>query len=189
MKRVPTRQRTAAVRFAATLAAAHIAMAAFMVMLIYQVGTVLADYVSRPVALAMLSVVVVIAVAVDLRAAWKRSYSFGLKRQTAKSLAHRDGQPWWITPLFWGLDTGFIGSTFRVSATSWVLLVGAFLNVFPQWSGMVYGIFFGVPLLIEVLKGEREFRPPPSVRIIQTIGVMMMAMLPLALMFGQSALA
>ncbi|TMR99086.1 hypothetical protein [Nonomuraea basaltis] len=163
-------------------------MAAFLVMLVYQVGTTLTGYVSRPVALVACSVAVVVAIAVDVRAAWKGSYSLGIKRQTAKSLAHREGQPWWVTPLFWGLDTGLIGSTFRVSFTSWILLFGAFLNIFPQWGGLVYGTAFGIPLLIAVSRDAGEFKRPPSVRIIQMIGVIVMAMLPLVLVLGQSAL-
>jgi hypothetical protein len=53
-------------------------------------------------------------VLLDLRAICAGSFSLGLSRQTPKAFAHTSGE-WWVTPLLWGLDTGMIWTTYRVS--------------------------------------------------------------------------
>ncbi|HEX6686110.1 MAG TPA: hypothetical protein VF062_25275, partial [Candidatus Limnocylindrales bacterium] len=135
--------RRAGLRFAVMLAVANAAMAGLVVALLYQIGALTVGRIPATYAVAVCSVAAVAAVAVDLRAMRRRGYTVGLKRQTAKRLAHSGGRPWWVTPLFWGLDTGLVWSTFRVSATSWVMLLSALLTVAPQYSGLVYGAFFG----------------------------------------------
>lgn len=113
-----------------------------------------------------------LAVLFDVIAIVKRDYSIGLRRQTAKQLAHDETRPWWITALFWGLDTGLIWSTFRVSAASWVLIIAALSGLVPGYGGLVYGLAFGSALLVVVLLPERsdEGRPlqGPWLQLAQT---------------------
>ncbi|GII95823.1 hypothetical protein [Sinosporangium siamense] len=180
--------RRSAIRFAGILALGHIAMAGFFVALIHQVGSVTAAYLPRDTAIAICVAATLIAIGVDFHAIRNNTYSIGLKRQTAKSLAHQEGRPWWLTPLMWGLDTGMIWSTFRVSCTSWVLLLSALLNVAPQWSGLVYGLSFGVPLLavviMENLAKSTESAMPGMLRIVQATGLTLLAALPAALILS-----
>lgn len=92
-----------------------------------------------------------------------------------------------MTPLFWGLDTGLIWSTFRVSCTSWVLLLAALLNVAPQWSGLVYGVSFGLPLLAAVSRGDPDTFAAPGGRklqLAQAAGVVLLAALPLGVIMN-----
>jgi hypothetical protein len=174
--------RRRALRFPAVLGVAHIAMAGVMVATLYQIGTVSAGLLPRSAALAICTAAVLFVIGVDVRAAHHNTYSIGLKRQTAKVLAHNPDRPWWVTPLFWGLDTGLVWSTFRVSGASWILLLGALLNVAPQWSGLVYGAFFGIPLLIAVNIGNPNGMNKPGgwpLRLAQLVGVTLLTTLPL----------
>ncbi len=173
-----------ALAYPAVLASAHIAMAALVVAVVYQVGTVVSSYVARPLAVAICALAAVVAICVDVRAVVRNTYTVGLKRQTAKVLGHDPDRPWWVTPLLWGLDTGLIWSTFRVSCTSWVLLLSAFLNVAPQWSGFAYGAFFGVPLMVAVMLPEPETYARPDgwpLRGVQLAGMTLLVALPLTM--------
>jgi hypothetical protein len=175
--------RVKALRFPAVLALARITAAGLVVALLYQIGSVTAAHLPRRAALVVCVVAALAALVADVRAIRHRSYSVGLSRQTAKALAHQPDRPWWITPLFWGLDTGLIWSTFRVSAASWVLLLSALLNVAPQRSGLVYGAFFAIPLLVAVCLDEPDtFRRPDGwpLRLAQATAVALLAVLPLA---------
>jgi hypothetical protein len=120
----------------------------------------------------------------DVRAVRRRSYSAGWERQTPKALAHV-GTAWWVTPLLWGLDTGLIWTTYRVSFCSCVLLVLVVLGAAPPWTGLVYGLAFAAPLVVAVLRPvtavrrdcDVSGRRPTSPRIAQLIGVAALLML------------
>jgi hypothetical protein len=163
-------------------------MAAFMLATVYQLGTVTAGHLPRTAAATVCGIAALVTIAVDVRAVHRRSYSVGLQRQTAKVLAHDPNRPWWVTALFWGLDTGLIWSTFRVSATSWVMLLAALLNIAPQWSGLVYGAFFGIPLLLAVNIGDPDRAPRPrawAVQAVQLGGVALLTTLPLGVVLHE----
>jgi hypothetical protein len=69
-----------------------------------------------------------------------------------------------------------------VSTASWVFLLSALPNVAPQWSGLVYGAFFAIPLLA-VCRGEPDtFRRPDGwpLRLAQATAAALLAVLPLA---------
>ncbi|WP_214408711.1 hypothetical protein [Sphaerisporangium fuscum] len=90
-----------------------------------------------------------------------------------------------MTPLLWGPDIGLIWTTFRVSCTSWVLFLSALVDVAPQWSGLVYGAFFGIPLVLAVLfgplGGTDRFSGSPPLRSVQSAGLALLVALPTAL--------
>jgi hypothetical protein len=50
----------------------------------------------------------------------------------------------------WGLDTGLVFTTFRVTSLSWAGLLLTVAGVLPLWSGALYAIGFLVPLTIAV---------------------------------------
>jgi hypothetical protein len=157
-------------------------MAGLVVALVYEIGTIVTGYLPRQAALAICVAATVVAIGLDVPAVRHNTYTVGLKRQTAKILAHDPDRPWWVTPLFWGLDTGLIWSTFRVSCTSWVLLLSAFLHVAPQWSGLAYGMLFGVPLLVAVSIGDPDTFSRPGgrpLRLAQLAGLVLLGTLPL----------
>lgn len=131
------------------LVVSHIASATVFVFLLNIVSRVV-DVLISPVLRSLLIVVVAAwAMAQDGLALRRRTgISCGLARQTPKGVTQIVGQPWWVVPLVWGVDTGLIWSTFRVSALSWVLLIGVVLGEAPAWSGAVYGASFGTALLL-----------------------------------------
>lgn len=51
----------------------------------------------------------------------------------------------------WGLDTGLVFTTFRVSSLSWAALSVTALGLVPWWAGAAYAVGFGVPLLVATL--------------------------------------
>ncbi|GGQ60219.1 hypothetical protein [Couchioplanes azureus] len=179
----PSRPARRARGFLAVLAAAHIAMAGFVAALLHQVGTVPAAHIDDGVAVAACLVAAVAGAAFDVHALTSGAYAPGLRRQTSKELGQRAGLPWWVAPLIWGLDTGLMWSTFRVSSTTWVLLAAVALHVAPPWSGLVAGTAFAVPLAVAVLAGRGDLselgRPGP--RRLAQLAAVVTALSPTAL--------
>lgn len=141
-------------RFFLILAGAFVGSAGMLVFALAQIGTLFRGILPR-----------------------EHGFSFGLSRQTPKVLLHM-GQAFWVTPLFWGLDTGSIWSTYRVSFCSWLLLLLAILGLAPEWAGILYGLAFVVPLSM-VMYARAPFGGPrvsPPARA-QWIGIAAMALL------------
>lgn len=136
------------------LAAAHVLSALTLVLVLSQVGHLLAATVGPEGRLAVALGLAAVAAGADLVAVARGRMAPGLSRQTPKGVADDPGRPWWVTPLVWGADTGIIGSTFRVSSASWLVLVAAVLGLAPWWAGAAYGVAFAVPLVVMVRVGE-----------------------------------
>ncbi len=170
--------RRASLRFLAVLAIAHLATAGLVVAVSYGVGSLVFSQLPAQVGTTLVLMALGLAVAFDIRAIAHRGYSIGLHRQTAKGLAHSESRPSWVTALFWGLDTGLIWSTFRVSAASWVLIVAAVCGVVPQYGGLLYGAAFALSLTLVVISPERsdDGRPlsGPWVQLVQAGAVIFM---------------
>lgn len=88
--------------------------------------------------------------------------AFGLRtpmwrRQTPKWFMYRFGNR--TTALFWGLDTGLVITTFRVTSLSWAALTLTFFGVVPWWAGAAYALGFVVPELIADLLIPRRRDP------------------------------
>ncbi|MFF1477151.1 hypothetical protein ACFVYD_06175 [Streptomyces sp. NPDC058301] len=173
-------------RFVGILALAHIAAAGFMVALLYQVGTVTFGYLPYRVRAVTCAVAAVAGMVLDARAIKRGSFTVGLRRQTAKTLSDDSGPtPGWVTPLLWGLDTGLVWTTFRMSCASWVLLVSGLLTIAPQWAGLVYGVFFGIPLIVATLTGDPTGIGRPRryslTRLTQGAGIIVLMLWPIGL--------
>lgn len=138
----------------AVLVVAHVLSALVLVLVLSQIGRLVAAVVDRDARVAVALALAVVAAGVDLAAIVRARMAPGLSRQTPKALATEAGKPWWVTPLIWGGDTGIIGTTFRVSSTSWLLLATAVLGLAPWWAGAVYGLAFAGPLAVVVRVGE-----------------------------------
>lgn len=147
-------------QFLLILAAAYVLAAGVVVFAVAAIGATLHPYV--PAGLIVGAMAVVGATA-DLIAIRRRSFSLGPHRQTPKQLFH-GGRWWWVTPLLWGLDTGLIGTTYRVSFGSWLLLLLALLGLAPPWAGLIYGLSFSVPLIIGVTLPRVAIDNPTSTR-------------------------
>jgi hypothetical protein len=65
-------------------------------------------------------------------------------RQTPKMILYRNGAQ--RAALAWGLDTGLVLTTYRVSSMSWGLLLLGLMGVTPWWIGLAYAAGFVVPL-------------------------------------------
>ena len=169
-----TRLARSGLGFLAVLTTAHIAMAGFVTALLYQIGILFAGHIDDRSAVAVCVVAALVAAGFDVRALRIGSYAPGLRRQTSKELGQRDSLPRWVAPMIWGLDTGLMWSTFRVSSTTWVLLAAALLNVAPQWSGLVFGTAFAGPLTVAVVAGRSDLstlsRPGPR-RLAQSAAI------------------
>ncbi|MCA1602993.1 MAG: hypothetical protein LC776_15620 [Acidobacteria bacterium] len=88
---------------------------------------------------------VLILVAVECWSLWNhRMFSVGASRQAVRHLYFTRGPG--VGALVWGLDTGLVVTTYRVSIASWAALALAMLHVIPVWSGIVYGLAFTIPL-------------------------------------------
>lgn len=188
MKGSPKAVNVKSIRFPIVLVVAHIAAAGFIVGLLHELGAGLSRFITPTASIAVCGLAAIAGVGIDAHAARRGTYSIGLKRQTSKELGHDGTRQWWVTPLLWGIDTGLIWSTFRVPSASWVLLMGALLNVMPQWSGIVYGLFFGVPLVVAVSIGDIEkfgrAGSYPSLPYVQIAGIIVLAALPIGMVLS-----
>ena len=91
-----------------------------------------------------------------------RVYSIGWSRQTPRRAVYQLGDR--AGALIWGLDTGLVVTTFRISAATWAALGLALLNVAPAWTGVAYGLGFVLPLAVSVLRppGRTETVTDPA---------------------------
>jgi hypothetical protein len=92
----------------------------------------------------IVAIVLVLCAIIDL--AYPRVRPTLMYRQTPRSLAGRVSLP--VTGALWGLDTGTVVSTFRVSAASWGALIVTFGGWGPWWAGSVYAVAFCGPLIL-----------------------------------------
>lgn len=134
-------------RFAVVLAAAHVVTAGLVLFVVSQAAPVVGALLPRRPTLLAVAVASVVGIVIDSRAASLRQWSLGVSRQTPKQLQFL-GQHAWITPYAWGIDTGLVVTTYRVSFCSWLLLILALLGVAPPWAGVFYGVSFAIPLLV-----------------------------------------
>lgn len=134
----------------------------------------------------LLILAVLCAIVADVRALRRRWYSFGMSRQTTRGLII-ESRPWWVTPLLWGIDTGLMATTFRVSSVSWVVLVASVLGFTPGWIGFVFGAAFGIPFLMSFslapFSAERRGRLD-MLRISQGVCLVVMSGLGVAVALG-----
>lgn len=142
-------------RFIVSLAAAHVVAASLTVFVLASAAPLIAHTLPHRLILSALAIGSVVGIVADVRAVKNRRLSLGLSRQTPKVLL-RLGNDAWIAPLIWGFDTGLIWSTFRVSFSSWILLLMALAGVTPPWAGAVYGVAFAIPLLGGVFLSPRH---------------------------------
>jgi len=70
-----------------------------------------------------------------------------MRRQTPKVLANGSTAAW-VGATIWGIDTGLMWTTFRVSAATWVVLLSAVVGLAPLWLGVVYGSGFVASLAV-----------------------------------------
>lgn len=71
------------------------------------------------------------------------------RRQTPQRYTYRYGER--LAAFLWGLDTGLVFTTFRVTSLSWAALAVTALGLVPWWAGMAYAFGFAAPLLVAVL--------------------------------------
>ena len=110
------------------------------------------------------------------------------RRQTPKRFLYRYGDR--RAALFWGLDAGLVGTTFRVTSLSWAALCLTLLGLVPWWAGVVYALGFALPELAfdlvvprrRVPAGESDPEPTWVIlgllrarRVVRPVGLTMLA--------------
>ena len=75
-------------------------------------------------------------------------------RQTPRHLFFRYGPA--RGALLWGLDSGLVFTTFRVTSLSWAALTVTVLGLVPWWSGVAYALGFSVPVVLLTLMVPRR---------------------------------
>jgi hypothetical protein len=79
------------------------------------------------------------------------------RRQTPKRYLDQYGVT--TAAFLWGLDTGLVFTTFRVTSLSWAAFAVTILGLVPWWAGAAYALGFGVPLVVMVLAFARRTDP------------------------------
>jgi hypothetical protein len=95
-----------------------------------------------------------------------------IERQTPQRYLY-EYRPW-FGALLWGIDTGAVFTTFRVTLLSWVAVVLALLGRLPTLAGAAFAAGFLIPLVLFItLPGDREGsilnarNPLPYMRLVQ----------------------
>jgi hypothetical protein len=140
--------------FVAVLALGHVLAAGAVVAMVQLVGTLTFAHIPFEARVWACAVAALGGVAIDVRAFVRRTFSLCVARQTPKRLSHDPNGRWWLTPLLWGVDTGTMMSTYRVSFSSWVVLLSALLVVAPAWAGLLVGACFALPLIVNMFLGD-----------------------------------
>jgi hypothetical protein len=86
-----------------------------------------------------------------------------VRRQTPKRILHDYGAQ--RAAIAWGLDTGLVFTTFRMSSITWALLALGVLGTAPWWVGIRYATGFVVPLVLGLVAG-RMWRIEPTVTVL-----------------------
>lgn len=140
-----TRKRSETIRAATVFAAAFLAGSTTVFVLADLLGSALGNHALPTRWRAGLAGAGLLSLAaVDVFALGKGAYCpLGWRRQTPRTLMRRYPVP--VVLGLWGLDTGFLVTTFRVAAISWgaILLTG--LGLSAWWVGPAYGLGFAVP--------------------------------------------
>jgi hypothetical protein len=152
-------KRRDSLRFVVALAAAHIVTVGLVVFVLSEAAPALVAFVPRQMALLTIVVASVVGIVIDGWAANRRRWTLGVARQTPKRLQFL-GEHAWVTPYAWGVDTGLVVTTYRVSFCSWLMLFLALTGVAPPWAGVVYGISFAIPLLVMTRLVKTRFHHP-----------------------------
>jgi hypothetical protein len=184
-------QRRYGLRFVGVLVIGHVLTAGVVVAMFQLVGTLTFERIPFEVRLWVCAVAAICGVAIDTRAFIRRTFSLCVARQTPKGLTQDPKRQWWLTPLWWGIDTGTMMSTYRVSFSSWVVLLSSLLVVAPAWSGLLVGACFGIPLVMNMFLGDpmnfgragsraRIWKP----RLAQLGGIGVLLVLPVGLVWA-----
>lgn len=100
------------------------------------------DHGSVATSLAAVALVTVLCL-VDLRLFGLRTPM--MRRQTPQWFMYRFSDR--VYPFLWGVDTGLVFTTVRVTSLSWAALGVTFLGLVPWWSGALYAAGFVLPQL------------------------------------------
>lgn len=151
--------RRSGLRFFAALGAAHILTVSFVVFLLSQIGLTIRPVLGGHFILFGVVLMSIVGIVVDSYAIMQHRLSISLPRQTPKYVQLL-GEQSWVAPYVWGVDTGLIVTTYRVSFNSWLLLLLALSGLAPVWAGFVYGISFIGVLFLFVERFGTYFRNP-----------------------------
>jgi hypothetical protein len=110
------------------------------------IGAGIGHLLSVHVQIAVTFVALVAALALDAYSLTHRTWCpVTVRRQTPKRILLRYGDR--RAALAWGLDTGLVFTTYRMSSISWALLLLVVLGIAPWWAALGYAAGFLVPLL------------------------------------------
>ena len=90
------------------------------------------------------------------------------RRQTPQRLFYMFGAT--KGALLWGIDTGLMFTTFRVTSLTWVTLALAFLGLLPWWAGIAYAAGFVVPAAILILLVPARTDSAPGMEVHWVMG-------------------
>jgi hypothetical protein len=133
------------------LGISFVAAATLVVAVASEIGRMLGGGLPDGVVLAVVTVSAAVGVAVDIRSSVTGGLAPGISRQTAERLPHVSRGPGWVVPVLWGLDTGLVLTTFRVSFASYLMLILALAGLMPVWAGAAYGLAFALPLAVAIV--------------------------------------
>jgi hypothetical protein len=90
------------------------------------------------------------------------------RRQTPQRLFYMFGAT--RGALLWGIDTGLMFTTFRVTSLTWVTFTLAFLGLLPWWAGIAYAAGFVVPAAILILLVPARTDTAPGMEVHWVMG-------------------
>lgn len=109
------------------------------------IGLAVGRVTPRAAELAAIGAVLTAALALDAYSLRRKTWCpITLRRQAPKRVLYDFGAR--RAALAWGLDTGLVFTTYRMTSISWALLVLGVLGAAPWWVGIGYAAGFLIPL-------------------------------------------
>lgn len=110
-------------------------------------GTAMAQVITKEAQAAVTCLMITAALLLDLHSLRRKKWCpLTVRRQTPQAILYEYGPR--RAAVAWGMDTGLIFTTYRMSSISWALLGLALLGVAPWWIGLWYAMGFVVPLSV-----------------------------------------
>jgi hypothetical protein len=131
-------------------------------------GSATTELVTRSFARATLVAILASALISDIVSLRRQDWCcLTIKRQTPKDIQLRLGPG--RAALAWGLDTGLVFTTFRVSAIGWALMACTLTGIAPWWIGAAYAFGFLLPLAAGWVAALRLPGEDPTIRLAEAL--------------------
>ena len=161
----------------AAFSAAFIVMSTLMLSVVWSIGEDVGRMSAGVRRVSLLAIGAAIALDESRRLHRRERFAFGLARQAPQGWRYNEP----LAPVFWGLDTGMVVTTFRSTCFTWAAIAYLLLEDSPPVAATGYGLGFCLPLAVVSLLPDHGAPFQRGRRHAATLKAMRMVSIPLVL--------